>query len=110
MVVGREFERDPALMVASQPTRGVDIGSIEFIHNRLLDLRTEGVGVLLVSSKLEEVQRLSDRMAVIYDGRFVDVVDPDAVTEEEVGLLMAGEDPDERATTGDRPTDTVNTG
>ncbi len=115
MVVGREFERDPALMVASQPTRGVDICSIEFVHNRLLDLRTGGVAVLLVSSKLEEVQRLADRMAVMYDGRFVDVVDPDAVTEREVGLLMAGEDPDERgdtgkrATTGDRPTDTVNT-
>ena len=94
LVVGREFERAPALMVASQPTRGVDIGSIEFVHNRLLDLRTEGVAVLLVSSKLEEVQRLADRMAVMYGGRFVDVVDPDAVTEEEVGLLMAGEYPD----------------
>ncbi|PSP27960.1 heme ABC transporter ATP-binding protein [Halobacteriales archaeon QH_2_65_14] len=92
-VVGREFERDPSLVVASQPTRGVDIGSIEFIHNRLLDLRTEGIAVLLVSSKLEEVQRLSDRMAVIYDGQFMDVVDPDDVTEEEVGLLMAGERP-----------------
>ncbi len=116
MVVGREFERDPVLMVASHPTRGVDIGSIEFVHNRLLDLRTEGVAVLLVSSKLEEVQRLADRMAVMYDGRFVDVVDPDAVTEEEVGLLMAGEYPDDyergegekRATTEDRPTDTAN--
>ncbi|PSQ32649.1 heme ABC transporter ATP-binding protein [Halobacteriales archaeon SW_10_68_16] len=95
MVVGREFERDPALMVASQPTRGVDIGSIEFVHNRLLDLRTEGVAVLLASSKLEEVQRLADRMAVMYEGELVDIVDPDAVTEEEVGLLMAGEYPDD---------------
>jgi len=93
-VVGREFERDPSLVVAAQPTRGVDIGSIEFIHNRLLDLRAEGTGIVLVSSKLEEVQRLSDRMAVMYDGRFIDVVDPDGVTESEVGLLMAGEHPD----------------
>ncbi|MDR5673808.1 ABC-type uncharacterized transport system, ATPase component [Halalkaliarchaeum sp. AArc-CO] len=93
-VVGRELERDPSLVVASQPTRGVDIGSIEFVHNRLLDLKTEGVGLLLVSSKLEEVQRLSDRMAIMYDGRFMDVVDPDDVTEEEIGLLMAGEYPE----------------
>ena len=92
-VVGREFERDPSLVVASQPTRGVDVGSIEFIHDRLLDLRTDGVAVLLVSSKLDEVRRLADRMAVMYDGRFMDVVDPDAVTEAEVGLLMAGEYP-----------------
>jgi len=120
LVVGREFERDPVLMVASQPTRGVDIGSIEFVHNRLLDLRTEGVAILLVSSKLEEVKRLADRMAVMYEGEFVDVVDPDTVTEEEVGLLMAGEYPDdyERATgrkridaveTADRATDTAGT-
>ena len=94
-VVGREFERDPSLVVASQPTRGVDVGSIEFIHDRVLDLRTDEVAVLLVSSKLEEVRRLADRMAVMYDGRFMDVVDPDAVTEEEVGLLMAGEYPDD---------------
>lgn len=93
-VVGRELERDPSLLVASQPTRGVDIGSIEFVHNRLLDLRTEGTGILLVSSKLEEVQRLSDRMAVMYEGQFMDVVDPETVTEAEVGLLMAGEYPD----------------
>ncbi|AUX09796.1 ABC-type transport system, ATPase component [Halalkaliarchaeum desulfuricum] len=93
-VVGRELERDPSLVVASQPTRGVDIGSIEFVHNRLLDLKTEGVGLLLVSSKLEEVQRLSDRMAIMYDGRFMDVVDPDEVTEAEIGLLMAGEYPE----------------
>jgi simple sugar transport system ATP-binding protein len=91
-IVGRELEREPKLMVATHPTRGVDIGSTEFIHERLLDLRSEGVAVLLVSSKLEEVQGLSDRLAVMHDGRIVDVVDPEAVTEEELGLLMAGED------------------
>ncbi|MGM0606566.1 MAG: ABC transporter ATP-binding protein, partial [Halobacteriota archaeon] len=94
-IVGRELERDPSLVVASHPTRGVDIGSIEFIHNRLLELRTAGVATLLVSSKLEEVRRLSDRMAVMNDGVFVDIVDPDSVTESEIGLLMAGEYPDD---------------
>jgi simple sugar transport system ATP-binding protein len=93
-IVGREFERDPSLVVATHPTRGVDIGSTEFIHERLLDLRSDGKAVLLVSSKLEEVQGLSDRLAVMYEGRIMDVVDPETVTEEELGLLMAGEYPD----------------
>ncbi|MFC4356424.1 ABC transporter ATP-binding protein [Halobium salinum] len=93
-IVGREFERDPELVVATHPTRGVDIGSTEFIHDRLLDLRNEGRAVLLVSSKLDEVQGLSDRLAVMYEGEVMDVVDPEAVTEEELGLLMAGEYPE----------------
>ncbi len=93
-IVGREFERDPSLVIASQPTRGVDIGSIEFIHNRLLELRADGKAVLLVSSKLDEVTQLSDRLAVMHDGEIIAVVDPETVTEEELGLLMAGERPD----------------
>ncbi|WP_101297724.1 ABC transporter ATP-binding protein [Halegenticoccus soli] len=92
-IVGREFERDPALVVATHPTRGVDIGSTEFIHDRLLALRSSGVAVLLVSSNLEEVRGLSDRLAVVHDGEIMDVVDPESATEEEIGLLMAGEDP-----------------
>jgi simple sugar transport system ATP-binding protein len=100
-VVGRELERDPDLLVAAHPTRGVDVGSIEFIHDRLLSLRSQDVCTLLVSSKLEEVRSLSDRLAVIYEGEFVDVVDPDDVTEEELGLLMAGEHPDDAAADGD---------
>jgi simple sugar transport system ATP-binding protein len=92
-IVGREFEHDPSLLVATHPTRGVDIGSTEFIHERLLDLRDAGGAVLLVSSKLEEVQSLSDRLAVMHGGDVMDVVDPDDVTEEELGLLMAGERP-----------------
>ncbi|WP_284013458.1 ABC transporter ATP-binding protein [Halobaculum litoreum] len=94
-IVGREFARDPACIVASHPTRGVDIGSTEFIHDRLIDLRDEGRAVLLVSSKLDEVRGLSDRLAVMYRGRVVDVVDPDEVTEEQLGLLMAGEEPED---------------
>ncbi|MDR5657445.1 ABC transporter ATP-binding protein [Halodesulfurarchaeum sp. HSR-GB] len=92
-IVGREFKRDPRLMLATHPTRGVDVGSTEYIHDRLIDLRADGTGVLLVSSKLDEVQALSDRLAVMYEGELVAVVDPDAVTDEELGLLMAGERP-----------------
>jgi simple sugar transport system ATP-binding protein len=90
-VVGRELLREPSVVVASHPTRGVDVGSIEFIHDQLLALRSAGEAVLLVSSKLDEVRQLSDRLAVINEGEFVDVVDPEAVSEEELGLLMAGE-------------------
>ncbi|WP_158057429.1 ABC transporter ATP-binding protein [Halorussus halophilus] len=96
-IVGREFERDPNLVVATHPTRGVDIGSTEFIHERLLDLRDDGEGVLLVSSNLDEVQGLSDRLAVMHGGEIMDVVDPETTTEEELGLLMAGEYPDEKS-------------
>jgi simple sugar transport system ATP-binding protein len=96
-IVGREFSRDPELVVAAHPTRGVDVGSIEFIHERLLELREEGVAIVLISSKLEEVQGLSDRLAVMYEGEFIDVVDPGGTTEEELGLLMAGERPGEQS-------------
>ena len=89
-IVGREIEHDPTVMVASHPTRGVDIGSIEFIHNRLIELRDAGLAIVFVSSKLEEIQKLSDRIAVMYEGEFTDVVDPADVTEEDLGLLMAG--------------------
>jgi simple sugar transport system ATP-binding protein len=93
-VVGREFQRDPRLLLATHPTRGVDVGSTEYIHDRLVELRSAGTGVLLVSSKLDEVQSLSDRLAVMYEGELVAVVDPDAVTDEQLGLLMAGERPE----------------
>ncbi|MWG36901.1 ABC transporter ATP-binding protein [Halomarina oriensis] len=92
-IVGREFARDPRFVVAMHPTRGVDIGSTEFIHEQLLGLRDRGAGVLLVSSQLDEVRGLSDRLAVMHDGEFMAVVDPAEVTEEEIGLLMAGERP-----------------
>ncbi|MDZ5810607.1 ABC transporter ATP-binding protein [Halorubrum sp. AD140] len=97
-IVGREIGHDPDVLVASHPTRGVDIGSIEFIHKRLIELRNQGVGVLVVSSKLEEIQQLADRIAVMYEGSFVDVVDPEAVTESDLGLLMAGGTLDDEVT------------
>jgi len=89
-VVGREFEHDPRAILAAHPTRGVDIGSIEFIHDRLREMRDEGLAVLLLSSKLEEIQQLSDRIAVMYEGEFVDVVEPADVTERDLGLMMTG--------------------
>ncbi|MFD1514210.1 ABC transporter ATP-binding protein [Halomarina rubra] len=93
-IVGREIEHDPDVMVAAHPTRGVDIGSIEFIHDRLAALRDAGLAIVFVSSKLEEIRALSDRIAVMYEGEFVETVDPDGVTDEDLGLLMAGRRPD----------------
>ncbi|MFH5801972.1 ABC transporter ATP-binding protein [Haladaptatus sp. CMAA 1911] len=92
-IVGRELEHDPDLVIAAFPTRGVDIGSTEFIHNQLLEICQEGKAVLLVSSKLDEVQKLSDRLGVMFEGKIVDIVDPDSVTEEDLGLMMAGRQP-----------------
>jgi simple sugar transport system ATP-binding protein len=97
-IVGREFNRDPEAVVAAHPTRGVDVGSVEFIHEQLLGLRETGTAVLLVSSKLDEVRSLSDRLAVMHDGELMAVVNPDEVTEEQLGLLMAGERPAELPT------------
>jgi ABC-type uncharacterized transport system ATPase subunit len=108
-VVGRELERDPKFVVATHPTRGVDIGSIEFIHERIGEMRNEGLAILLVSSKLDEIQQLSDRIAVMYEGRFVDVVDPEAVTEEQLGLLMAGRTREETEGVGEEVEATTET-
>ncbi|MFB6361662.1 MAG: ABC transporter ATP-binding protein [Halobacteriales archaeon] len=91
-VVGRELSRQPSVVIASHPTRGLDVGSVEFVHDQLLALRDNQVPVLLISSKLDEVQQLSDRLGVMYEGQIVDVVDPERVTEEQLGLLMAGEE------------------
>jgi simple sugar transport system ATP-binding protein len=100
-IVGREIGHDPDVMIASHPTRGVDIGSIESIHDRLVALRDEGLAIVVVSSKLDEIQKLSDRIAVMYEGEFIDTVDPTNVTEEELGLLMAGQDPNAEGETAE---------
>ena len=89
VILAREMSRPVRLLVAAQPTRGVDVGSIEFIHNRILRQRSLGTAVLLVSSELDEVLALADRVAVMYRGRIVATVSPDT-PREEVGLLMAG--------------------
>jgi ABC-type uncharacterized transport system ATPase subunit len=90
LIIAREFERKPKFLIAAQPTRGVDVGAIEFIHNRILKARTEGAGVLLVSSELDEILALSDRILVMYDGRMVGEFRRGQVTEREIGLLMGG--------------------
>src|SRR5207248_1376832 len=76
LIIGREFDLPPQLLLVSQPTRGVDIGAIEFIHRKLVALRDSGCAVLLASAELEEVTALADRLLVIYDGRIVGEVDP----------------------------------
>src|SRR6266478_2583043 len=86
LIIGREFKVDPRLLLVSQPTRGVDIGAIEFIHRKLVALRDSGCAVLLVSAELEEVTSLSDRLLVIHNGRIAGEVDPKTVTNEEIGL------------------------
>jgi ABC-type uncharacterized transport system ATPase subunit len=90
VIVARELSRPIKLLIAAQPTRGLDVGSIEYIHRRLVEKRDEGVAVLLVSVELDEIMALSDRIAVMYEGRIVGTADADAITREELGLLMAG--------------------
>ncbi len=90
VIVAREFSRDIKFLVAAQPTRGIDVGSIEYIHSQIVAKRDDGVAVLLVSTELDEVMQLSDRIAVMFDGRIVANVDARKVTKEQVGLLMAG--------------------
>ena len=90
IVLAREFSRNPDLLVVGQPTRGVDIGAIEFIHQRIVDLRDAGAAVLLISVELDEIFSLSDRVAVMFDGRIIGERVTAATDEKELGLLMAG--------------------
>jgi general nucleoside transport system ATP-binding protein len=90
LIVAREFQRKPLLLIAAQPTRGVDVGAIEFIHNRIVRARDEGAGVLLVSSELDEILALSDRILVMYEGRIVASFARGQVTERGLGLKMGG--------------------
>jgi general nucleoside transport system ATP-binding protein len=89
VIIAREVDRDPRLLIAAQPTRGLDVGAIEFVHRRLVAERDEGRGILLVSLELEEILSLSDRILVIYNGQIVGEFPPTA-TEEELGLAMIG--------------------
>ncbi|OUS69917.1 heme ABC transporter ATP-binding protein [Paenibacillus sp. MY03] len=89
-IIGRELHKDPDLIIAVQPTRGLDIGAIEFVHNRLVEARNGGKAILLVSFELDELYALSDRIAVMYEGKLVGEVDADNRNDEELGLLMSG--------------------
>ena len=95
VIVAREFSRPIHLLIASQPTRGLDVGSIEYIHDRIIAKRDEGTAVLVVSSELDEILALSDRIAVMYRGRIVEIVEASKATKEYLGLLMAGMTPGE---------------
>ncbi len=90
IVIARELEREPDLLLVGQPTRGVDIGAIEFIHEQIVALRDQGKAILLVSVELDEIMALSDRIAVMFDGRLMGERAPSDTTERELGLLMAG--------------------
>lgn len=90
VIAAREISKDPDLIIASQPTRGLDVGAIEYIHKRLVGERDRGKAVLLVSLELDEIMNLSDRIAVIYDGKIVAVLDRKDATENKLGMLMAG--------------------
>ncbi|MBI4315309.1 MAG: ABC transporter ATP-binding protein [Chloroflexi bacterium] len=94
VIVAREFSRPIKLLIASQPTRGLDVGSIEYIHSRIIEKRSEGCAVLLASPELDEIIALSDRIAVMYRGRIAAIVDAGHATKEYLGLLMAGVSPD----------------
>jgi ABC-type uncharacterized transport system ATPase subunit len=95
VIVAREFSRPIKLLIASQPTRGLDVGSIEYIHNRIIEKRDEGTAVLLVSPELDEIIALSDRIAVLYKGKIVDILPAARVNKTYLGLLMAGVKPSE---------------
>jgi ABC-type uncharacterized transport system ATPase subunit len=97
VIVAREFSRPIRLLIASQPTRGLDVGSIEYIHQRIIEKRDEGTAVLLVSPELDEVMSLSDRIAVMYEGEIVDILPAEQPTKEELGLLMCGWEDEEAA-------------
>ena len=90
IVLAREISRDPEIFIVGQPTRGVDIGAIESIHNHIIKMRDEGKAILLVSVELEEIRSLSDRILVMFDGHIVGEADPETASEGDLGLLMAG--------------------
>ena len=90
LILARELSRHPRLLIAAQPTRGVDIGATEYIHQRLLQQREEGTAILLISEDLDEIIALSDRIAVLYEGKIMGIVDRNQATLEQIGLMMAG--------------------
>ncbi len=90
VILARELAANPKCVLASQPTRGLDVGAIEYVHNRLLELRKNGAGILLVSEDLDEIFTLADRIAVMYKGQIMGIFNAQEITREEIGLLMAG--------------------
>ncbi|MCD4673679.1 MAG: ABC transporter ATP-binding protein [Anaerolineaceae bacterium] len=97
LILARELTRKPEVLIASQPTRGVDIGATEYIHQRLLEQREQGTATLLISEDLDEIRAVADRIAVIYEGEIVDIVDARTASLKHLGLMMAGVRPEEEA-------------
>jgi len=90
LIMARELSRQPKILIAAQPTRGVDIGATEYIHRRLLEQRAAGTAIVLISEDLDEIRTLSDRIAVMYEGRIIGIVERNQATVEQIGLMMAG--------------------
>jgi simple sugar transport system ATP-binding protein len=99
VVLAREISRSPRVIIAAQPTRGLDIGATEYVREQLLEQRQKGAAIMLISEDLDEVLALSDRIAVIYEGQIMDIVPREQATPEKLGLLMAGVHPEEAQTT-----------
>ena len=97
VILAREITRAPKFLIAVYPTRGLDMGAIEFIHQELLKKRREGIGILLISEELDEIMNLSDRIAVMNAGRLIDIVYTKDTDEHAVGLMMAGIKKEERS-------------
>ena len=93
VIIAREVSNDPEVLIASQPTRGLDVGAIEYVHRALVNQRDRGKAVLLISFELDEVMNVSDRIAVIFEGKIVGIADAINVSENEIGLMMAGGTP-----------------
>ncbi len=94
-MLARELSRSPRVILAAQPTRGLDIGATEYVREQLLEQRRQGAAILLISEDLDEILALSDRIAVIYEGQIMDIVPREIATPEKLGLLMAGVHPEE---------------
>ncbi len=91
LILARELSRLPKILIAAQPTRGVDIGATEYIHKRLLEERQNGTAILLISEDLDEIRTLSDRVAVIFEGKIMGILDRQNASVDRIGLMMAGE-------------------
>jgi general nucleoside transport system ATP-binding protein len=96
-VLAREISRKPRVILAAQPTRGLDIGATEYVREQLIEQRNKGAAVMLISEDLDEILALSDRIAVIYEGQVMDIVPREEATPEKLGLLMAGVHPEDAA-------------
>ena len=90
VVLAREISRKPRVLIAAQPTRGLDVGATEYVHARLLEQRIDGTAIMMISEDLDEVMALSDRIAVLHEGQIMDIVAREDATPEKLGLLMAG--------------------